>query len=117
RRRIRVEPTLLVHGYARVFAVGDATDLAEQKLVVTAERHAGLVAHNLGRVLAGRAPDRVWTPMRRPVLVLPLGERGGAAQLPLPGRPVAGRRAAHAIKGRTLLVGRYRRALGLTGGE
>ncbi|MGL4743700.1 MAG: FAD-dependent oxidoreductase [Dermatophilaceae bacterium] len=112
---IRVEPTLRVHGYTRVFAVGDATDLAEQKLVVTAQRHAGVVAHNVGRVLAGRVPDRVWAPMRRPMLVLPLGERGGAGQLPLPGGPVVGARATRAIKGRTLFVDRYRKALGVDG--
>ncbi|MGL5819009.1 MAG: FAD-dependent oxidoreductase [Phycicoccus sp.] len=117
RGHIRVDPTLRVDGHTRVFAVGDATDLPEQKLVVTAQRHAAVVAHNVGRVLAGRAPDRVWTPMRRPLLVLPLGERGGAAQLPLPGGPVLGAWAARTIKGRTLFVDRYRKALGLTGDE
>jgi hypothetical protein len=47
------------------------------------------------------------------LLVLPLGDRAGAAQLPLPGSPVLGARAARAIKGRTLFVDRYEKALGV----
>ncbi|MGL4340335.1 MAG: FAD-dependent oxidoreductase [Rhodoglobus sp.] len=116
-RRIRVEPTLRVEGYARVFAMGDVTNVPEQKLVVTAQRHAGLVAHNVARVLADQEPGQVWTPMRRPMLVLPLGDRRGASQLPLPGSPIVGAWATRAIKGRTLFVDRYQKTLGLNAKE
>ncbi|MGL5810141.1 MAG: FAD-dependent oxidoreductase [Nocardioides sp.] len=109
---IRVDRTLRVAGYTRVFAIGDATDLPEQKLVVTAQRHAGIVARNLDAVLTGGPPRHEWAPLRRALMIVPIGDNGGAAQLPLPGEPVFGRRVARAIKGRTLLVDRYRTLLG-----
>ncbi len=109
--RLIVGDTLLVDGHRRTFAVGDITSLPEPKLVVTAQRHVGVVTVNVAEVLAGRAPSRRWSPMPHPVMIIPLGDREGAAQLPLPGGPVFGAGLTRLIKGKTLLLPRYQRML------
>ncbi len=110
--RVRVDDTLRVAGTERVWAIGDVTDASGPKLGSLAIKQAGVAARNIRAVLAGGAPMARWSP-GRPTLIVPLGPERGAGQLPLPGTPVLGPRGTALAKGRGLMVGHFRKALGL----
>lgn len=110
-----------------IFAKGDAwyVELAESlgasilreeiepKLTLSAQAHANVVAHNLKALVAKRDTLKRYTPMRRPIGLIPLGPKGGAGQLPF---GVVGPLFAR-IKGGDLLIKRYWKTLNAVKGQ
>jgi apoptosis-inducing factor 2 len=82
-RTVRVTRHLSLVGEDRLFAVGDITDMPEDKRATVAQVHAEVVARNIRDLLDGRAPSAAHRPARRR-LVLALGPEAGAAQLEQP---------------------------------
>lgn len=116
RGRVRVGPTLAVDGLEGVYAVGDVTDLDEVKLGMWAGRHAGVVTAALTAWAAdagGPAPTYRPRTGDRTQLVT-LGPRAGTGHVPWAGPLVSW--VAWAVKSRDLMVGRYRRGVGLDAG-
>jgi len=109
--KIMVGLGMNVLGHDRVFAAGDVTDVAEPETAIAAARHATVIAANVDAIAQGRTPSAKYRPPATHAVVLPLGPDNGAAQLPLAGGLVLGRRTARLIKGRGLLVARTRAAL------
>ena len=73
---------------------------------------ADAVVANIQALIAGRAADTEYQPMP-PVMLIPLGPDGGAAQLP--GQDgIGGAEAASTIKGAHMLVDSYAALFGLT---
>lgn len=89
RGQVRVTETLTVEGYDHVYAIGDLTDVAEAKMALHATRHAEVVARNISARLRGEQPTATYRPSPDPVILLPLGPRGGVGQFPSPDGPVA----------------------------
>lgn len=114
--RIRVTPDLRVEGCDTLFALGDITDLDENKMAWHVNSQINHAATNILHVLAGRRePDNLVAHAAQtgnPLMVVTLGSRQGVAHLPFLGVvrwPWLTRKA----KAADMLVPRYRKLLGL----
>jgi apoptosis-inducing factor 2 len=106
---IEVERTLQVKGQSTVFALGDVA-AADLKGAGRAGRQADVVVANIRALVEGGEPKAYEPPP--PAIVIPLGPRGGASELP--GKEgVAGAEATADIKGTHMFVERYRELFGL----
>lgn len=83
-RTVRVTRHLSLVGEDRLFAVGDITDMPEDKRATVAQEHADVVARNILDLVGGHAPSASHRPALRR-LVLALGPDAGAAQVEQPG--------------------------------
>lgn len=108
---IQVDEQMRVRGQERVFAIGDITALDEPKMASRAGRHAAVVAANIQAMIDGGPAGTSYEPMP-PMILVPLGPDGGAAQLPGSDGIVGAEKAAE-FKGRHLMIGRYRELFGL----
>ncbi|MEX3950678.1 NAD(P)/FAD-dependent oxidoreductase [Paraburkholderia sp. EG287B] len=112
--RIKVDPTLRVCGQRSVFALGDITDLAENKMAWHVQGQVKVAEANIRSVLEGRsdALKRYKAKTNDPTMVVTLGSRAGASQLPGIGLVTTGwlnrmAKSAH------MLVPKYRKTLGV----
>ncbi|WP_435283505.1 FAD-dependent oxidoreductase [Streptomyces koelreuteriae] len=104
--QVAVTDTLQVKGQATVFALGDITDIAEAKRGSAAMRHADVVVSNIKALIEGIGEDELATYQPGPAaILLPLGPKGGASQLP--GQGVLGADVTAQYKGADLLTGRF----------
>lgn len=53
---VKVTPTLNIQNYENIFAVGDITNIDEEKLAQCAEQHAKVVADNINAIELGKEP-------------------------------------------------------------
>jgi NADH dehydrogenase FAD-containing subunit len=105
---VPVLDTLQVTGHDKVYAVGDLTDLPEAKRAGYAMKHAEVVADNIRAQLLGRQPTAAYVPVAEPMILLPLGTRGGVGQMPGPDGPVpAATETVVQYKGADLFTGRF----------
>jgi NADH dehydrogenase FAD-containing subunit len=108
---ITVTPELRVHGHTTVFAVGDVAAV-DQNTAVRARLQGELVGRNIGAAVAGGELES-YEPLP-PLLLVPLGPAGGAAQLP--GRDeILGPAATAELKGSHMLIEQYREHFRLQG--
>jgi apoptosis-inducing factor 2 len=106
--QVPVTETLNVHGHDHVYAIGDLTDVAEAKMAGYAMQHAEVVAQNIIAQLRGEQPTATYQPLPHPMILLPLGPRGGVGQLPSPDGPfVAPAAMVSEYKGADLFTGRF----------
>ena len=108
---IEVTPFLQVTGQDRVFAIGDVST-ADHKMAGLAGRQARLVADNIRALITG-AGDLASYEASPPVIIVPIGPEGGSGQLPGSDDLATAERVAE-VKGREMMVGRYRELFGLT---
>jgi NADH dehydrogenase FAD-containing subunit len=106
---IEVTPQLQVTGQANVFAVGDVA-AADLKTAARAGREAEVVVANIRALLDG-AELQAYEPMP-PAIVIPLGPRGGASELPGQDE-IAGAEKTASIKGEHMFVDAYHEQFGL----
>jgi apoptosis-inducing factor 2 len=114
--RIRVTPELRVTGSDTLFALGDITDLDENKMAWHIGSQVKNAAHNIRALMtAGGAPPRlkIHRPQTgNPMMAVTLGSRNGVLHLPGLGvvrSPLLSRIA----KAGHMLVPKYRKALGV----
>jgi NADH dehydrogenase FAD-containing subunit len=111
--RVRVDRYLRAQGHDNVFAIGDITDVEEPKTAYLAQKHAEVVAKNIRATFGGRKSSlKPYQPNPNPPMVVPVGPDDGVTQFPAAGGLVVGRRATKLLKGRDLMVERYRKILG-----
>lgn len=114
--RIRVTPELRVAGQETVFALGDITDLDENKMAWHVSGHVKTAVHNIRALLAGAdaAPRlKTYKPQTgNPTMVVTLGSRHGVAHLPGIG-VVRWPALVRMAKSGHMLVPRFRKALGV----
>jgi NADH dehydrogenase FAD-containing subunit len=111
--RVRVDRYLRAEGHDDVFAIGDITDVEEPKTAYLAQKHAEVVAKNIGATEGGRKGSlKPYRPNQNPPMVVPVGPDDGVTQFPVAGGLVVGRRTTKLLKGRDLMVERYRKILG-----
>jgi NADH dehydrogenase FAD-containing subunit len=108
--RLTVDGWLRVAGSPTVFAVGDVTDHLPG-MAGFASRQAEVVA---ATIRAGITGDELPEPYRQPppAIAVPIGPDGGAGQFPGVDELVPAEQIAE-LKGRTLMVDRFRQVLGL----
>ncbi|GAA4622244.1 hypothetical protein GCM10023196_013650 [Actinoallomurus vinaceus] len=111
--QVPVTESLNVHGYDHVYAIGDITDVAEAKRAGYAMQHAEVVAQNIIAQLRGERPTAIYAPASDPMILLPLGPRGGVGQLPTPDGPaVIPAATVSEYKGADLFTGRFAQLFG-----
>lgn len=111
--QVPVTEALNVHGHDHVYAIGDITDVAEAKMAAYAMQHAEVVAQNITARLRGEQPTASYRPSPDPMILLPLGTRGGVGQMATPDGPAAVPAAAVAeYKGADLFTGRFAELFG-----
>ena len=111
--QVPVTESLNVHGHDHVYAIGDLTDVSEAKMAGYAMRHAEVVAQNIIARLRGEQPTATYRPSPDPMILLPLGTRRGAGQLPTPDGPaVVPATTVTEYKGADLFTGRFAELFG-----
>lgn len=115
RGTVAVTETLNVAGHEHVYAIGDLTDIAEDKLAAYALRHAEVVVENISAQLRGEPATATYQPLPHPIILLPLGRHGGVGQMPTPDGPAVVPAATVAdYKGVDLFTGRFTEQFGPT---
>ncbi|CCH15553.1 NAD(P)/FAD-dependent oxidoreductase [Micromonospora lupini] len=117
--QVPVTETLNVRGTGNVldhvYAIGDLTDVAEDKMAAYALRHAEVVAQNIVAHLRGEQPTATYQPMSDPMILVPLGSRHGVGQMPTPDGPaVVPAATVSEYKGVDLFTGRFTEQFGPT---
>lgn len=112
--RIKVMPDLRIAGRDGLFAMGDITDLAENKMAVHVGGQVKVMAANVRAYLKDPAAKlKVYTAKTgNPLMAVTLGSREGVTHLPLFG-VIRSSWANRKVKAEHMLVPRYRRILGL----
>ncbi|TQJ19996.1 NADH dehydrogenase FAD-containing subunit [Micromonospora sp. A202] len=96
-----------------VYAIGDLTDVAEDKMAAYALQHAEVVAQNISAQLRGEQPTATYQPMPHPMILVPLGLRHGVGQMPTPDGPaVVAAATVSEYKGADLFTGRFTEQFG-----
>ncbi|MFG3553639.1 NAD(P)/FAD-dependent oxidoreductase [Micromonospora sp. NPDC047557] len=118
-RQVSVTETLNVHGpdgiLGHVYAIGDLTDVAEDKMAAYALRHAEVVVRNISAQLRDEQGTATYQPMPDPMILVPLGSRHGVGQMPTPDGPAVVPAATVAeYKGVDLFTGRFTEQFGPT---
>lgn len=114
--QIKVTPNLRVVGKADIFALGDITDLDENKMAWHIAAQVRNAAFNIRQVLAGKVGDghlkKHKAQTGNPMMAVTLGSRMGVVHLPVIGliKCAAMTRAA---KAGHMLVPKYRKILGV----
>lgn len=73
-----------------------------------AMQHAEVVAQNITAQLRGEQPTATYQPLPHPMILLPLGPRGGVGQLPTPDGPAVVQAATVSeYKGADLFTARF----------
>ncbi|HEV8557312.1 MAG TPA: FAD-dependent oxidoreductase [Actinophytocola sp.] len=113
--QVPVTGTLNVRGHDHVYAIGDLTDIAETKMAGFAMQHAEVVAKNITAQLRGERPTESYQPLPFPMILMPLGPRGGVGQLPTPDGPtVVPTELVSQIKGNDIFTGKFVEQFGPT---
>lgn len=109
---VRVGPDQI---HDHVYAVGDLTDVAEDKMAAYALQHAEVVVQNITAQLRGEQLAATYQPMPYPMILVPLGSRHGVGQMPTPDGPAVVPAATVAeYKGADLFTSRFTQQFGPT---
>jgi NADH dehydrogenase FAD-containing subunit len=111
--RVKVTPQLLMEGEDRVFALGDITNLKENKMALHVNGQLRVAEANIRALALGRTPTKTYKAKTgNPMMAISLGSRAGVAFIP----PIGAIRSAwlnRKVKAETMLVPIYRKKLGL----
>jgi NADH dehydrogenase FAD-containing subunit len=114
RGEIPVTDRLTIEGYENIYAIGDITDIAEAKMAGYAGQHATVVAENIKAQLNGKTPVTTYQPLGYPMILLPLGTRKGAGQLPSANGPTpAPAEIVVQYKGTDIFTDRFAKQFGI----
>lgn len=113
--QVQVTSELRVLGQERWFALGDITDLAENKMAWITRGHVDVVAANIAALLDDeRATLKTYQAKTgNPMMALTLGSSGGVTQLPSPLGIVRASWFNRKVKATHMLVPKFRKVLGL----
>jgi apoptosis-inducing factor 2 len=113
-RRIMVTPGLTVVGEQRLFAIGDVTNLSENKMALHTKGHVKVVETNIRRLLQASPSSSMksYVPQTdNPLMAVTLGSRTGVLHLPFLG-VVRSAWLNRKVKAARMLVPQYRKAIG-----
>jgi apoptosis-inducing factor 2 len=102
-----------MEGEDRVFALGDITNLKENKMALHVNGQLRVAEANIRALALGRTPTKTYKAKTgNPMMAISLGSRAGVAFIP----PIGAIRSAwlnRKVKAETMLVPMYRKKLGL----
>eukprot|EP00246_Nothoceros_aenigmaticus_P008818 TRINITY_DN2390_c0_g1_i1.p1 TRINITY_DN2390_c0_g1~~TRINITY_DN2390_c0_g1_i1.p1 ORF type:complete len:354 (-),score=66.34 TRINITY_DN2390_c0_g1_i1:317-1378(-) len=109
--RLKVGETLAVEGKTNIFAVGDITNIKENKQGYSAGTHAGVVVKNIKTLIKTPDAKKLATyKASKPLAIVSLGRKSAVAQLPI--GTFLGKFPA-ALKSKNLFVDDTRKKLGV----
>jgi NADH dehydrogenase FAD-containing subunit len=117
---LKVDSFLRLAGHPHVFVAGDVTNLPEARLAIIGGLHVKSIVSNLSKLLASATPESVKLKPYKPaipgkgmgkMMVLTLGRDDGLTSLPF--GQFRASFIARKFKSRDMLVGMYRKAIGL----
>lgn len=118
RGQVPVTSKLNVEGHGHVYAIGDLTNVQEEKRASSAGQHAAVVAANIIAQINGEAPEQEYQPSPIRVAIVPLGPELGVGQMPSENGPVQlPLESVIEWKGRDLMVGYFDSAFKLVPAE
>lgn len=100
--QLKVDDFLLVEGTENIYAIGDITNIDEEKMAYLAMCHAELIAENLVHKQQKKDPKRYKTPQF--LMIVPVGRNGGVGELF--GHTV-GNFVSKMFKAKSMFVARY----------
>src|ERR1700726_2012583 len=111
--RVRVTPQLLMEGEHRLFALGDITNLKENKMALHVAGQLSVAEANIRAVALGRTPAKAYKAKTGNLMMaITFGSRAGVLFAP----PIGAIRSTwlnRKVKAETMLVPMYRKKLGL----
>jgi NADH dehydrogenase FAD-containing subunit len=111
--RVRVTSQLLMEGEDRMFALGDITNLKENKMALHIAGQLSVAEANIRAVALGRAPAKTYKAKTGNLMMaITLGSRAGVVFAP----PIGAIRSTwlnRKVKAEAMLVPKYRKQLGL----
>jgi NADH dehydrogenase FAD-containing subunit len=114
--RVTVTPQLQVVGHPALYALGDITDLDENKMAWHIAGHVKTALWNIRQTLAGQRDSgklkRYRPQTGNPSMVVTMGSRAGVAHLKGIGIVKSGWLVSQ-VKARHMLVPKFRKALGV----
>ncbi len=114
--RIHVSPELYVRGFENIFALGDITDLPENKMAWHINGHVKVAQYNIKVLLTQQGRQvklKTYTPQtNNPKMAVTLGSRHGVVHLPYVG-VVTWPTFTRMAKSGHMLVPQYRKVLGV----
>lgn len=115
--QIKVGLDLRVEGQASLLAIGDITDLPENKMALHAQGHVKIAEANVRALLGAKGSPAKLSRYRPktldPTMLVTLGARGGVTHLPKPIGVVRAQWFTRELKAKTMLVPRYRKEFGV----
>jgi NADH dehydrogenase FAD-containing subunit len=111
--RIRVTPELRVVEHDALFALGDITDLAENKMAWLVNRQVKIAEANVRALLTGAKMKTYVAQTGNPMMAITLGSRAGVARLPRPVGVVRADWFNRNVKASHMLVPKYRKVFGV----
>lgn len=112
--RVRVAPQLLIQGEDHLFALGDITDLRENKMALHIAGQVSVADANIRAIASGRTPPKTYKAKTGNLMMaVTLGSRAGVIFAPLVGT-LRSSWLIRKAKAETMLVPRYRKQLGLS---
>jgi len=110
---VRIKPTMQLADYPNIFAVGDVTDIAEQKQVGKYPGHASIVAPNIVSLVNGAEVTKEYKKSPEFIFIT-LGKRRGAGFMGALWKPTFGNRVVSMLKSKNLFVDLTRKNMGYT---
>ncbi|GAA5897582.1 NAD(P)/FAD-dependent oxidoreductase [Sporobolomyces salmoneus] len=82
--RVLVHPSFQSQVNPRVFAIGDISSIEEEKLYATAKSHGPIAAQNIVQLIKAKGNEKGMKEYKpgQPIMVVSVGSKGGAGQLP-----------------------------------
>jgi NADH dehydrogenase FAD-containing subunit len=111
--QVQVEKSFQVKGRRGVFAVGDITDIKEQKQAAKYGGHAAIVVPNVLAALEKREATKQYAGQPE-VMIVSNGKNGGTGYMSMMGGITLGNWFAKMVKSKDLFVGMHRKEMGFT---
>jgi apoptosis-inducing factor 2 len=115
-QRIKVKPSLQLEGHSKLFALGDITNLQENKMAWYTMAHVKVAARNIRTLLSnpGATSESLAQYQAKtgdPTMIVTLGSRQGVAQLPMPMGFKTWGWLTRMMKAKHMLVPKFRKLL------
>jgi NADH dehydrogenase FAD-containing subunit len=112
RGQIKVKPTFQLESHTNIYAIGDVTDLPEQKQAAKAPKHAEIAAANILAQLDGGDANKKYSTQPE-LIIVTNGKKQGASYLGFLWGITFGSTFSSSMKSKELMVGMTRKSYGL----
>ncbi|KAI0252898.1 hypothetical protein BJV78DRAFT_1281245 [Lactifluus subvellereus] len=113
RGQIKIRPTFQLESHSNIYAIGDVTNLAEQKQATKAPKHAQIAATNIVSQLCGGVPKKTYSGQPE-LVIITNGKKQGISFMSMLWGITLGNWFSSSMKGKELMVSMARKSYGLS---